>query len=181
MSDHPHLTLIDPEKPNQHNEEFIPLPYFPWDERPPTLPLDHDEAATAIHLAQGDLPRAAALLKVPLIRLDRSLRSSPRLQRVLADHHALALHRASAEVLRALDASDDRRREWGAARILSSRMAQGHPFSPAPPSSSTTTSASLTVGGPSRTLTFRWRTDADDAATPDPLTPETAIIDGSSD
>jgi hypothetical protein len=36
--------LIDP-------REFEPLPFYPWIERPASLPLTHDEAATAIFLA----------------------------------------------------------------------------------------------------------------------------------
>jgi hypothetical protein len=44
--------MIDP-------REFEPLPYFPWDERPTSLPLTHDEAATAIFLAKGDLKRGS--------------------------------------------------------------------------------------------------------------------------
>jgi hypothetical protein len=42
-------------------EEFVPLPWFPWETRPETLPLDDDEVATALYLANGDLKEAAAL------------------------------------------------------------------------------------------------------------------------
>jgi hypothetical protein len=38
--------MIDP-------REFEPLPYFPWDDRPASLPLTHDEAATAIRPEAG--------------------------------------------------------------------------------------------------------------------------------
>jgi hypothetical protein len=50
--------MIDP-------REFEPLPYYSWIERPASVPLTHDEAATAIFLARGDLSQAASLLKVP--------------------------------------------------------------------------------------------------------------------
>jgi hypothetical protein len=64
-------------------DEFLPLPYFPWLSRPETLPLDLDEAATALYLAKGDPTAAAALLKVSPARLNRVVRRSPRLQRLV--------------------------------------------------------------------------------------------------
>jgi hypothetical protein len=33
--------------------EFEPLPFYPWLERPASLPLTHDEAATAIYIARA--------------------------------------------------------------------------------------------------------------------------------
>jgi hypothetical protein len=62
--------------------EFEPLPYYSWIERPASLPLTHDEAATAIFLAGGDLKQAANLLKVPPAQLSRLVKRSPRLQRI---------------------------------------------------------------------------------------------------
>ena len=64
-------------------DEFVPLPYFSWSERPLSLPLDVDEIATALFLSHGDLSRAAALLKVDKARLMRPIRRSPRLQRLV--------------------------------------------------------------------------------------------------
>jgi hypothetical protein len=154
--EHPHLTLVD------HDAEFVPLPYYPWDERPHTVPLDPDECATAIHVAHGSLPKAAALLRIPLIRLSRAIRAHPRLQRVLDESFQLALHRAAAVPIDTLfdEAADARRLEWASTKVLQSRLAQGHPLSPAPPS--TAQSASLTLNQPNRSITFRWRTDADE-------------------
>lgn len=158
----PYLTLVDPNRLTDQDAEFLPLPYYPWDERPFTFPLDQDECATALHLTGGDLPNAAKLLRVPLHKLNRQVVHHPRLQRVIIEAHTLATHRAAAEYLRALDSDNDRRREWGAVKILASRAAQQHPFSPAPAQPST---AHLSVNAPNaRTLTFRWRTDADDQA-----------------
>jgi hypothetical protein len=150
----PHLTLVDPQFVGDHDQEFVPLPYYGWEERPPTLQLDHDECATAIHLAGGDLPKAASLLKVPLVRLHRSLRHSLRLQRILEETQDLAVARASAEYLRALDAPDDRRREWGASKIMQSRAAMGHPFSPAPAASA---QSNVTINQQAREIVFSWR------------------------
>jgi hypothetical protein len=164
-NDKPHLTLVDPGFVSEHDQEFVPLPMYPWLERPATLPLDQDEAATAIHLAHN-LPDAAALLKVPEIRLKRLVRSSPRLQRVLEESFGLALDRAVAVPIRTLynPNADQRALEWASTKLLQSRLAMGHPLSPAPPSS-VTSNAQVQVT-PTK-ITFRWRTDADDVVSAD--------------
>jgi hypothetical protein len=162
MDKPPYLTLVDPSTSPEHDEEFAPLPYYPWEERPPTLPIDQDEAATAIHLAHT-LPGAAALLKVPEFRLNRLVRHSPRLQRILAESFDLALNRAVAVPIDTLfdPQADARRLEWASKLLLNSRLAQNHPLSPAP-SQPSAHAASLTLNQPAKTITFRWRTDADD-------------------
>lgn len=161
--DHPHLTLVDPGNTTGNDDEFVPLPYYPWDERPPTLPIDFDEAATAIHLAHGELQKAAALLKSPLHRLTRLVKASPRLQRIHQEAFETALIRAVAVPIDTLfdPNSDQRAKEWASTKVLQSRLAQGHPLSPAPPAT-TQSAASLTVSPQQRSITFRWKTDADD-------------------
>jgi hypothetical protein len=163
--DHPHLTLVDPKQDNGDEAEYCPLPYFPWDERPSHLPLDSDEAATAIHLAHGDLLHAASLLKVPLVRLSRLVRSSPRLERVFQESLGHTLIRAASIPIQTLfdPSADARRLEWASTKVLQSRIAMGHPLSPAP--SSSAQSAALTVNPAARTITFRWRTSEDDRPT----------------
>ena len=64
-------------------EEFVQLPYFPWDTRPSTVPLDADECATAIYLANGKLDRAAELLKIDQRQLKKMIRRIPRLRHLL--------------------------------------------------------------------------------------------------
>jgi hypothetical protein len=161
----PHLTLVDPSFSADHDAEFLPLPYYSWDERPHTLPIDHDEAATAIHLAHGDPAHAARLLKVPAVRLNRMLRQSPRLQRVLEEERQVTNDVAASIPIQTLfdPNADARRLEWASTKVLQSRVAIGHPYSPAP-ATSITANASLTANPVQRTITFRWRTDAD----PDP-------------
>jgi hypothetical protein len=164
----PYLTLVDSDHAQSNDDEFVPLPYYPWDERPATLPIDFDEAATAIHLAHGELLKAAALLKTPLHRLTRLVKQSPRLQRILAESFETALIRAVAVPIDTLFSpdADQRAKEWASTKVLQSRLAMGHPLSPAPPAN-VQSSASLTVNPQQRSITFRWRTDADDAP-PDP-------------
>ena len=55
-------------------DEFLPLPYFPYDRRPSTIPIDAEEAATALYLAEGEIAVAAATLKVEPLRLMRTVR-----------------------------------------------------------------------------------------------------------
>ena len=151
-SDTPQLRLVDQNYSTEHDQEFIPLPFYSWEERPESVPLDVDEVATAVHLAMGDVPRAAELLKVAVYKVDRLLRHHPRLQRILLEHQAIALHRASAEYIRALDDPSDRRREWAAKSILATWLAQGHPFSPAPANS-----VSTSVNISAREVVYSWR------------------------
>jgi hypothetical protein len=159
MSDHPHLTLVDPSSVTGVEDEFVPLPYYTWLERPKTLAIDFDEAATAIHLAHGELQKAAELLKVGLHRLTRLVKQSPRLQRIHAEAFETALIKAVAVPIDTLfdPTADARRLEWASTKVLQSRLAMGHPLSPAPPS--TIQSSSLTVSPSQRTITFRWRGD----------------------
>jgi hypothetical protein len=70
-------------KPNP--SEFLPLPHFPWLLKPDSLPLDTDEHATALYLANGDLPAAADLLKVTTAQLNKPISRQPRLQQLIMD------------------------------------------------------------------------------------------------
>ena len=160
-----HLKIVDQDYVSDHEQEFAPLPFYPWDSRPPHLPLDHDEVASAIHLANGDLVRAAFLLKVPIVRINRSLRASPRLQRILDEALQVTLAKAASIPIQTLfdPEADTRRLEWASAHVLRSRLAQSHPLSPAP-SQPTAHQASLSINPQTRTISFRWRTDADDQA-----------------
>jgi hypothetical protein len=149
--------------PTSLDEEFLPLPYFGWDERPPSVPLDADECATAIHIAHGELERASALLKVPLHRLTRFVRHSPRLQRVLDESLQHVLIRAASVAIDTLfdPGADARRREWASSKVLSSRLARGHPLSPASDDGPT-----VTVNQ-AREIIFRWKAPGNDTQTID--------------
>jgi hypothetical protein len=139
--------------PQGNDDEFIPLPFFPWEVRPVTLAIDDDEAATAIHLAHGEIERAAGLLKVPLHRLTRLVRRSPRLQRILEESLEHTLIRARAVPIETLldPEADNRRKEWAAAFVMKSRIAMGDPLSPAPAQAT-----SLTVNNETRSFIVQW-------------------------
>jgi len=163
MDKPPYLALINSSKADPLAEEFLPLPFYPWEERPEHLALDFDEMATAIHLAAGDIPDAAKLLRVPHAKLSRQVRISPRLQRIQTESLNLVREKAEHEVISGLDHPDARRREWAAGKVLSSRLAMGSPLSPAP-AASIQSDASLTVNAEKRSFTFRWRTAQDSIA-----------------
>jgi hypothetical protein len=63
--------------------EFLALPYFTWLSRPDTIPLDVEEAATALFLKNGDVGKAAERLKVTVARLNKTIGKSPGLQRLI--------------------------------------------------------------------------------------------------
>jgi len=65
------------------------LPYFPWESRPETLPLDADEIATSLFLADGHLGKAAERLKVDEKRIKRSIRGNRSLLRLIGRLKAL--------------------------------------------------------------------------------------------
>jgi hypothetical protein len=61
---------------------YLPLPWFPYEERPHSMPLDVEECATALFLKKGDVGAAAERLRVTVARLNRTIRKSPRLIRL---------------------------------------------------------------------------------------------------
>jgi hypothetical protein len=142
--------------------EFLPLPYYNWAERPWSLPLDQEEGATALFLAHGSIAKAAFLLKVPIVRLNRLIRAHPRLQRIKEELLETVLDRADSVVIDTLfdENADARRLEWASKDIRSSKFAAGRALSPAPASAM----ASVTMSDSARTITYRWRTAED----PDP-------------
>jgi hypothetical protein len=58
-----------------------PLSTMPWDERPDELPIDIEEARTALWRCEGNISAAATLLKVPSSRFRALVNKSAYLQR----------------------------------------------------------------------------------------------------
>ena len=132
MSDPPnHLKLVDPSaNPLDIEAEFIPLPYYPWPVRPSHLPIDIEEAATALYLAQGLIGRAAERLKVEPLKLARLISRSARLTRLHAELASLLNDKVHEEYVKAFAGDDDRRREWAAAKLSQTKQFQSHPLAP---------------------------------------------------
>ena len=63
--------------------EFLPLPWYPWDSRPDTTPLDPEEVATALFLDRGNINLAAERLKVTPRQVKSLIRRTPKLQILL--------------------------------------------------------------------------------------------------
>lgn len=132
------------------DEEFLPLPHFPYDERPAATPLDIEECATALYLAQGDTDEAALRLKVHPLRLQRAIGCSPRLQRLHGELVALLNNRVLREYKAAFEDEDSRRREWASAKLAKTAQFQSHPLAPARQDA-----PQLTLAGPTR-IVISW-------------------------
>ena len=130
MVDTPHLKLVDSSAGSDLDAEFVPLPFYPWDVRPSHLPLDVEEVATALYLAQGLVGRAAERLKCEPLRVVRSIARSARLQRLHSELAALLNDKVHEEYVRAFEASDDRRREWASSKVSQTKQFQSHPLAP---------------------------------------------------
>lgn len=127
--------------------EFAPLPYYPWDVRPPHLLLEVDEAATALYLSRGIISDAAQKLRVDALKLTRFIARHPRLTRLHGELVSLLNDDVHREVLAAMSDADSRRREWGSAKVMNSRQFQGHPLAPA-----SNNAPSISIGGPARII-----------------------------
>ena len=138
-----HLKLVDPSTNLLDDAEFIPLPFYPWEIRPSHLPLDVEEVATSLYLAQGIIGRAAERLKTEPLKVVRAIARSARLTRLHAELASLLNDKVHEEYVRAFGDEDSRRREWAAAKVAQTKQFQNHPLAPnsnAPPQ--------LTQGGP---------------------------------
>ena len=132
-------------------DEFLPLPFYPYDRRPSVIPIDPEEAATALYLAEGEIAVAAQTLKVEPLRLMRVIRRSPRLTRLHAELASLLNDKVHHEYKRAFDDEDDRRREWAASKVSQTKQFQDHPLAPNTQSAPTLAIA----GGPTR-IVISW-------------------------
>jgi hypothetical protein len=115
------------------DEEFLPLPHYPYDSRPITVPIEIEEAATALYLTRGVIEDAAERLKVTPYKLAGVIDRSPRLIRLHRRLVALLNDKVHKEVVRAFDAEEDRRREWASARVIASDQFHSHPLAPRQP------------------------------------------------
>ena len=139
---------------SETDREFLPLPYFPYDERPVTVPLDVEECATALYICGGKLSKAADRLKVDKLRLQRVIDRSPRLQRLHKELYEVYVHDSAEVVIDAIYADDPRVRYAAATKVLGTKAAREHPFAPAGDGGSLTVNND---GGGN--ITFHWRTE----------------------
>ena len=137
------------------DEEFRPLPYFSWDVRPTHIALDIEECATSLYLSKGVLRDAAARLRVDVLRLQRVINRSVRLQRLREELVAAHLNdRVYEEYLKAFEDEDSRRREWAASKVAQTEQFRQHPLAP-----SNQHSPQLSISQENNNITFVWRTE----------------------
>jgi hypothetical protein len=130
------------------DEEFLPLPYYPYDVRPPGIPVDIEEAATALYLHGGLVGEAASRLKIPELKLQRIIDRSPRLTRLHKELVALLNDKVLKQVKLAFDEPEARRREWASAQVIRSEAFRSHPLAPSKDASQPT----LAIAGPTRVI-----------------------------
>jgi hypothetical protein len=135
-------------------EEFLPLPYFPWAARPSHAVLEVEECATALYLEAGVVSRAAGRLRVEPLRLQRAINRSGRLRKLHAELVALLNDKVHEEVVKAFGDEDSRRREWASSRVMNSKQFQDHPLAP-----SNHGSPQLSISAENNNITFVWRTE----------------------
>ncbi|HWI66891.1 MAG TPA: hypothetical protein VNS88_00685 [Nitrospiraceae bacterium] len=110
-------------------QDLVPLPTAPYEERPASLPLDVEECRTALWLERGNIPDAAARLKVTPIRLRNFVQNSPRLLAEQREAREQLADRAEKIVYEALhDEVDSSRRDSMAKYVLNSVIGKTRGF-----------------------------------------------------
>lgn len=87
-------------------DDLAPIPTQPWDKRPLELPLDVEECRTAIWRNNGNITRAAALLKCSPARLRTMVKNHERLRREVEEAAEQLVDRAEDVVAEALEDPD---------------------------------------------------------------------------
>lgn len=99
---------MDDDVPN----DLVALPTMPYSERPIELPLDVEECRTAIWMADGNISKAAVILKITSIRLRAFIKKSPYLTAEMQEAADRIVDIAEANVIEALkDDLDPSRRD----------------------------------------------------------------------
>lgn len=99
--------------------DLVPLPTQPWDERPSELPIDIQEARTAIWRTSGNITEAARILKVSGSRLRTFVKASAYLTREVEESRERLVDMAESVVEEAL--RDPERADPMARFVLSSQ------------------------------------------------------------
>lgn len=98
--------------------DLIPLPTMPYDERPPSLPLDVEECRTAIWRTRGNIHDAAKLLKISSSRLRNFVKNSAYLTSEAMEAREILKDIAESNVYDALTDSEDPARRDSMSRFV---------------------------------------------------------------
>lgn len=101
--------------------DLVPLPTQPYAERPMDLPLDREECRTAIWRANGNVSRAAEILKVTSLRLRNFIKKSPYLSAELQEAADQLVDKAETVMVEAIE-DEDKGRKDAAARYILDRL-----------------------------------------------------------
>lgn len=104
---------------SQLPDNLVPIPTQPWDRRPAELPIEVEEARTAIWRCCGNITKAAELVKVAPSRLRNLVKNSPYLQREVDEAKEQLIDTAE-DVIR--DALGDPERKDAASRFVLSTI-----------------------------------------------------------
>jgi hypothetical protein len=102
----------------------MPLPAYPWQQRPDDSPLTAEEVCSALAEHGGSILRAAARLKVGTLILRKFVERSARARAVVREMNDLRCDRAADLLDEALESNDDRRQDWAIRYVLNSRNAK---------------------------------------------------------
>lgn len=105
--------------------DLVPLPTIPYDERPISMPLDREECRTALWECQGNITRAAAMLKVNSGRLRRFVNSSPYLSEEMREARERLVDVAEDNLAEALTDKDNEVRRDMATRLVLTTIGKG--------------------------------------------------------
>lgn len=101
---------------------------MPWDTRPESLPLTIEEVRTALWKCEGNISRAASILKVDSARLRRYIAASPRLSAEKEEAKNQILDRAEEIVVEALNDVEDPQRMDGMAKFVLTNLGKERGF-----------------------------------------------------
>lgn len=135
-------------------DDLVPLPTAPWDERPTELPLDVDECRTALWLTQGNIAKAAELIKVPSSRMRSFVNKNEFLKREMEECREVLKDIAEGNVYEALTDRSDTGRRDSMSRFVLERLGKDRGFGSG--------SAGVTVGGIKGKITVSWDTEPED-------------------
>lgn len=109
-------------------EDLTPLPTAPYDERPTSLPLVVEECRTALWMAEGNVTRAARILKTPPARLRKFIRGSERLQAECEEAREQLVDQAEAVISEALSSGEPARSD-SMAKYVASNLGKNRGYS----------------------------------------------------
>lgn len=102
--------------------DLVPLPTMPYSERPLELPLDIEECRTAIWRCNGNVTKAASLLKISSLRLRRFINNSPYLSAELREATDQIVDIAEEVIVEALLDREDKQRRDGMAKFVATNQ-----------------------------------------------------------